>query len=58
MNTLKEKLIKLAQDTYKEILPCPSKGTFKESFTVENNKVYFWFNTADNSTHVMSEKAI
>jgi hypothetical protein len=56
MNKLKEKMIKRAKDRYKKIMPCPTRDDFNECFTVEGNHIYFWFNTADQSTHVLAEK--
>jgi hypothetical protein len=56
MNKLKETLIERARDRYEEISPCPSKGSFEECFTLENNRLCFWFNTKDQSTHVLAER--
>jgi hypothetical protein len=56
MNKLKENMIKRAKDRYKNISPCPTRGTLEECFTMENNKIYFWFNTEDKSTHVLAEQ--
>jgi hypothetical protein len=55
MNKLKETLIKRAKDRFQEISPCPTRGSFEESFTLENNRLCFWFNTKDQSTHVIAE---
>lgn len=36
------------------ITPCGDKSEFdEESVTVENGIAYFWYNTADGSTHVL-----
>jgi hypothetical protein len=56
MNKLKEQLINKAKDRFKKISPCPTRKSLRESFTVENNNLYFWFNTEDKSTHVLAEK--
>lgn len=51
-------MIKRAQDRFKTIAPCPTRETLDDSFTVENNHIYFWFNTEDKSTHVLAEKLV
>jgi hypothetical protein len=56
MNKLKEQLINKAKDRFKKIAPCSTRRTLDESFTVENNTIYFWFNTEDKSTHVLADK--
>jgi hypothetical protein len=56
MNKLKEQLISKAKDRFKKISPCPTRDSLDESFTIENNNIYFWFNTEDKSTHVLAEK--
>jgi hypothetical protein len=54
MNTIKKTMIKKAKSRFKKILPCGQRRDFDECFTVENDKVFFWFNTEDESTHVLS----
>jgi hypothetical protein len=56
MNKLKEQLISKAKDRFKNISPCPTRETLDQSFTIEENNLYFWFNTDDKSTHVLAEK--
>jgi hypothetical protein len=56
MKKLKQTMIERAKDRYQKISPCPTRPSLEESFTVENNKIYFWFNTEDKSTHVLAEK--
>jgi hypothetical protein len=53
MNTIKRTMIKKAKNRFKKILPCGRKRKFAECFTVEKDKVFFWFNTEDQSTHVL-----
>ena len=53
MNTLKKEMIKKAKIRFKKILPCGSKRKFAECFTIERDRVFFWFNTKDHSTHVL-----
>jgi hypothetical protein len=54
MSNLKKIMIKKAKNRYKKILPCGKKANFEDCFTVEKNKLLFWFNTEDQSTHVES----
>ncbi len=56
MDKIKFDLIRKALRTHKKIYPCGSKSTLGECFTFEGNKVLFWFDTADRSTHLMIEK--
>lgn len=53
MNTLKKEMIKKAKIRFKKILPCGRKRKFTECFTIERDRVFFWFNTKDQSTHVL-----
>ena len=54
MNLLKEKLVSQARSKYEEIYPCSDIEDLSECFTVIDNTVFFWFNTKDCSTHVLS----
>ena len=54
MNLLKEKLLTKAKDQYREIYPCSDLEDLSQCFTVIDNTVFFWFNTKDQSTHVLS----
>jgi hypothetical protein len=56
MKALKKNMIKKAMEQYKHIVPCSTTSSFKECFTIEGNRMYFWFNTRDRSTHVVSEE--
>lgn len=51
----KKKLLNKAREMYGEIAPAGRKKTFEEGFTHSNNKLVFWFNTTDGSTHVVIE---
>jgi hypothetical protein len=55
MNELKKKLMYKAEKQFKQIYPCTPKNNLKECFTVEENQLLFWFNTADESTHVLTQ---
>lgn len=54
MALLKEKLFNEAIEKHTIIEPCPKCGSWQNSFTIINQKLFFWFNTEDHSTHVVS----
>jgi hypothetical protein len=53
MSALQKQLIERAREAYPQIFPCTSKQSFDECFTIFGTKCLFWFNTADNSTHML-----
>ncbi|MDG5814891.1 hypothetical protein QA601_07375 [Chitinispirillales bacterium ANBcel5] len=53
MEETKDKLISLAKRQYKKIFPCSYRQNFNDCFTVYENYVLFWFNTEDQTTHVL-----
>lgn len=49
-------LIQKAESMYGFINPCGGKYHFeKKDFTIEHGFIFFWFNTVDNSTHIISD---
>lgn len=58
MGELEQKLIRRAILKHKKIFPCSRKSTFEASFTRESNRILFWYNTKDRSTHVVSARLI
>ena len=54
MTDIEEKLITQARKMHKEIYPCPQRGSFERCFTKDSQRIYFWFNTEDQSTHVVT----
>ena len=56
MNELKHKMISKAVELYTDIYPVITKHDLGECFTTEGNMLVFWFNTADESTHVLTTK--
>jgi hypothetical protein len=56
MNEIMEKMIQDAKTQYGPICLLPHRATFSECFTWSNNKLFFWFNTEDHSTHLIAEK--
>ena len=53
-----KKLIKKARSKYKRIFPCRNKKSFAECFTTYNDKLFFWFDTENQSTHVEMDDGI
>ena len=56
MNELQDELIKTAVTQYRRIFPCGNKSNIEDGFTVEGHHLLFWFNTEDNSTHLLSRE--
>ncbi|MBD3314757.1 MAG: hypothetical protein GF344_03135 [Chitinivibrionales bacterium] len=56
MNRMKRRLIQRARETYKTIYPCGGRPSFSECFTHYEDKVLFWFDTEDRSTHVVTDE--
>lgn len=54
MTDIEENLISEATALHSTIFPCSAQGEFEYCFTRDDEKVYFWFNTEDQSTHVIS----
>jgi hypothetical protein len=55
MNDLKSRMIRKAEERHKKIYPCAHKTRFDDCFTNNSDFVFFWYNTEDHSTHVISE---
>ncbi|MBN1129523.1 MAG: hypothetical protein JXA71_11080 [Chitinispirillaceae bacterium] len=53
MNEMKQTLINQAKREFKQIYPCSTKKKLRECFTVEGNQMIFWFNTEDETTHIL-----
>ncbi|MGM0461979.1 MAG: hypothetical protein ACQEQ4_06115 [Fibrobacterota bacterium] len=54
MDHLKETLIQKAENRFTHITPCSTKRDIRDCFSVEDNRLLFWFNTSDNSTHILT----
>ena len=57
MDTIKLNLIRQALKLHKKIYPCGTKATLAECFTLERDKVLFWYDTEDRSTHLVMAKS-
>jgi len=55
MNEIKLKMISEAAKNYHSIYPCGNNRDLEECFTMYEDQILFWFNTEDNSTHVISK---
>jgi hypothetical protein len=58
MGELEKKLMKKAIRRHKTIFPCPHRGTFETCFTREPDRILFWYNTKDRSTHLVSARLV
>ncbi|MBD3390987.1 MAG: hypothetical protein GF418_02965 [Chitinivibrionales bacterium] len=56
MDKMKLDLIRQAVRAHKKIYPCGTKSTLGECFTFEKDKVLFWFDTEDRSTHLVMQR--
>ncbi|MBN1307991.1 MAG: hypothetical protein JXA18_08750 [Chitinispirillaceae bacterium] len=56
MNDLKHTMISKAVEIYTDIYPVITKYDLRDCFTTEGNELVFWFNTADESTHVLTTR--
>lgn len=56
MGSLKLGLIEKALHEHKKIFPCETVRSLDDCFTQIEDKLCFWFNTEDKSTHVLEEK--
>jgi hypothetical protein len=56
MGKLEEQMIRKAIRRHTTIVPCDSRKSFDRSFTRASGRMVFWYNSADNSTHVVIAK--
>jgi len=49
-------LITEAIERYSDISPCSGKKSILDCITYYNEEIQLWFNTSDNSTHLISSK--
>ena len=57
MTDLEQSLIRKASEMHVNIYPCTQRADFEHCFTRDSERVYFWFNTEDNSTHIVMADA-
>ncbi len=58
MNSIKAGLISNAISKHKRIFPCRGCRSLEECFTFEKGMVIFWYNTEDESTHMLSAQVL
>jgi len=51
---LKSEMIALAKKTYGDLYVIRNRKSFEDSFTVQNQRITFWFNTNNHSTHTIT----
>ena len=56
MVELERRLIRKAKQKHRKILPCSRERTFSTCFTQTDDRLLFWYNTHDRSTHVVSAR--
>lgn len=54
MGHLEQRLIKRATKKHKKIYPCGHKNSLADCFTEDEGRLMLWFNTEDQSTHVVT----
>jgi hypothetical protein len=54
MTELEAKLMSQANAIHDKIFPCASRKEFDYCFTRENDQLFFWYNTEDQSTHMIA----
>lgn len=55
MSNLEKRMIDRAAKKHKKIFPCAHRERLEDCFTKYEDFVFFWYNTEDQSTHVMTE---
>jgi hypothetical protein len=55
MNELKYEMISEATQNFATIYPCGNKKTLEDCFTMNGDQLLFWFNTEDQSTHIITK---
>jgi hypothetical protein len=51
-----ERLIEKAIEKHERIRPCSNRTELRDCFSVLGNKLIFWYNTDDDSTHVLVDE--
>lgn len=57
MGHLEKQLIDKATRKHKKIFPCAHKENIDDCFTRDDGRLMLWFNTEDQSTHVVTTSA-
>jgi len=54
LNDCEQRMIDEALKRHRKIYPCSDKTDLRQCFTRDEKHYLFWFNTEDNSTHVIT----
>ena len=54
MGEVERRLIDQASRMHEKIYPCCHKRHFNDCFTRHEDQILFWYNTEDQSTHVLT----
>ncbi|MDD5674818.1 MAG: hypothetical protein PHC61_11680 [Chitinivibrionales bacterium] len=52
---IRQRMIQRALALHKKIYPCANRRKLQDCFTSEEDRIFFWFNTEDQTTHVLYE---
>jgi hypothetical protein len=58
MGDVQLELIQMAIDKHKRIFPCGNAAVLGECFTTTEDRVLFWYNTEDDSTHLLEQTLV
>ena len=53
LDDIEREMVQSALREHAVIYPCSNKNSLRECFTRDRSNCLFWFNTIDNSTHVL-----
>jgi hypothetical protein len=53
MTELEKNLLSQANEMHSKIFPCAARKEFAQCFTMDRGKLCFWYNTEDQSTHLL-----
>ncbi|MFA5248834.1 MAG: hypothetical protein WC415_06525 [Patescibacteria group bacterium] len=53
--SLKQRMIEKAIEKHGEIFPCGMESNLEGGFRTKGSKLIFYYNTADNSSHIIEE---
>ncbi len=53
MNEIKYRMITEAIENYNSIFPSGNNASLEDCFSINGDQLFFWFNTEDQSTHLI-----
>ena len=54
LEEIKQTMVQEAQSTFGKVHLCKRCRTLDDSFTMFDNQLIYWFNTEDDSTHIIT----